>query len=76
MHRDIDFAWQQMRRDMAAKGWTDADLARRARVAASTVGRFWAGRRTNPVAKKLTVALGRPAGYYLLPDQPPEGAQP
>lgn len=55
--------------DMAAKGWMMFDLAREAGVHNVTVTRFF--RAKNPVqtpktAKKLSRALGRSPGYYLI----------
>lgn len=58
---------QRIAEDMAVKGWTKADLARRADVADMTVIRFLAGRhQTPPVAKKIAAALGRSVRHYLI----------
>lgn len=68
MHRAFTFDVDQMQRDMAARGWTDVELARRAGVNKSSVSRFWSGvHRSAPMGHKLTRALGRPRGFYLLP---------
>ena len=59
-----------MRADMVAKGWQPIDLARRSRVAASSVTRFFGGSFQTPrMAKKLSRALGQPADYYLIRDE-------
>jgi transcriptional regulator with XRE-family HTH domain len=62
---------QRIRRDMAAKGWINADLAAAAGVANLTVSRFLRGLTQSPrIAKKLAEALGRtPADYMLDRDQ-------
>jgi transcriptional regulator with XRE-family HTH domain len=63
-----EFNAQLMSDDMALKGWTRAELARRAGVADMTVLRFFGGRQnlTPPTAKKLASALGRNIGRYLV----------
>ncbi len=61
------FNVQLMADDMALKGWTRAELARRARVADMTVIRFFRGEgQTAPTAKKIADALGRPLKRYLV----------
>lgn len=61
---------ERMQRDMVAKGWQPIDLARRAKVAASSVGRFFSGEFQTPrMAKRLSKALGRGAAYYLVGDE-------
>ena len=56
-----------MAEDIAAKGWQMVDLARKAGVAGSSVGRFIGGEhQTARMAKKLSRALGKPADHYLI----------
>jgi plasmid maintenance system antidote protein VapI len=66
----IKFNHQLMAEDMAARGWTPAEFARRAGVADMTVYRFLDGAsQTNPTAKKLARALGRSVRRYLVAQQ-------
>lgn len=54
-----------MRCDVAAKGWTQLDLARRVRVRHEVINRFLTGRNHNPkTAAKIARALGRPLERY------------
>lgn len=63
----IRFDTQRMAEDIALKGWTKVDLAKRARVADMTVIRFLRGeRQTGKTAKKLAKALGHPVERYLI----------
>lgn len=56
-----------MRDDIAAKGWQPIDLARKAKVSASSVTRFLSGEfQTPPMAKRLSRALGYGPGHYLV----------
>jgi transcriptional regulator with XRE-family HTH domain len=56
-----------MAEDMAVKGWTRAEFARKAGVADMTVYRFLSGvHQTNPTAKKLARALGHSVRRYLI----------
>lgn len=58
---------QLMAEDMALRGWSPVDLARRACVADMSVYRFLRGeRQTAPMAKKLAEALGRSVRRYLI----------
>lgn len=57
-----------MRRDMTSKGWQPTDLARRAKVAASTVSRFLnEEQQTARMAKRLAKALGYEIERYIPP---------
>jgi transcriptional regulator with XRE-family HTH domain len=63
----IRFNHHRMAEDIALKGWTPADVARRAGVADMTVYRFLNGtHQTAPTAKKLARALGRSVRRYLI----------
>lgn len=63
----VQFNTTLMVEDMTAKGWQKKDLARRARVSAMTVGRFFSGEsQTPPTAKKLARALGHDVEHYLV----------
>ena len=63
----IRFDSQRMAEDIALKGWTKLDLARRADVADMTVIRFLRGeRQTARTAKKLAGALGFSVRRYLI----------
>jgi len=63
----VQFNAGLMVEDMTAKGWLQKDLARRARVSAMTVGRFFTGEsQTPPTAKKLAKALGHDVERYLI----------
>lgn len=54
--------------DAQAKGWKPIDLLRHADVKLSHGYMFLRGETTNAhTAKKLSKALGKPAGYYLIP---------
>jgi transcriptional regulator with XRE-family HTH domain len=65
--KPIEFDTQLLAEDMALKGWTKLDLARRAGVADMTVIRFLRGeRQTAPTAKKLAKALGHSLKRYLI----------
>lgn len=67
MSRTIQFDTARMREDIAARGWQPADLADRAGVARSTVGRFLSGEfQTARTAKKLAEALGFSIRRYLI----------
>lgn len=63
----IRYDAQRMAEDMAAKGWTKLDFAKKARVSDMTVIRFLRGeRQTAPTAKKLAKALGHDVERYLI----------
>ncbi len=67
MQRKPGFDVVRMQDDMAAKGWQATDLASRAKVAVSSVTRFFSGEsRTAPMAKKLAKALGYSLSRYLI----------
>lgn len=68
MSRTIrQFDTSRMRDDIALRGWQPADLADRAGVARSTVGRFLSGEfQTARTAKKLAKALGYSIRRYLI----------
>lgn len=67
MAHTVRFDADKMRQDIAAKGWQPADLADRARVARSTVGRFLSGEfQTARTAAKLAKALGFSIRRYLV----------
>ncbi|MGV3518181.1 helix-turn-helix domain-containing protein [Luteitalea sp.] len=60
---DVDL----MRRDMAAKGWLQTDLASAADVSAMTVSRFMRRARQSPrTGAKLAKALGYSPKRYLV----------
>lgn len=68
-----------MRRDQAAKGWNDTDLAREAGVHQASIGRWFAGKTSSPkLAAKIAVALGHDDAqcYILLPPVAPPVAPP
>ena len=57
-----------MAEDLALKGWSMVDLARKAGVADMTVIRFLRGeRQTAKSARKLAKALGYSVRRYLIP---------
>jgi len=63
----IRYNAQLMAEDMAARGWTKDELAKRAGVADMTVIRFLRGEsQTAPTAKKLARALRRNVRRYLI----------
>lgn len=63
----VRFDVQLVAEDMAAKGWSKLELAKRARVADMTVIRFLRGeRQTAKTAKKLARALGYETERYLI----------
>lgn len=63
----VRFNAQLMAEDIAAKGWSPAEFARRAKVADMTVYRFLDGTsQTAPTAKKLATKLGHPVERYLI----------
>lgn len=60
----------RMREDLLERGWNDAALAARARVARSSVSRFMAGASQAPaMAKRLARALGKPLRRYVAEAQ-------
>jgi len=64
--QQIGFDVDQMRRDMAAKGWQPTDLAQKAGISKSTVSRFLDGQFQTPrTAKKIATALGYSVRRYL-----------
>lgn len=67
MSRTLRFDADRLRDDIAARGWQPADLADRAGVARSTVGRFLSGEfQTARTAKKLADTLGYSVKRYLI----------
>lgn len=63
----IRFDAQRMAEDMALRGWTKDEFAKRARVADMTVIRFLRGeRQTAQTAMKLSKALGYSMRRYLI----------
>lgn len=61
------FDTDRLRLDIAARGWQPADLADRAGVARSTVGRFLKGEfQTARTGKKLAETLGYSIRRYLI----------
>ena len=63
----IRFDHELMAEDMALRGWSKVDLARRAGVADMTVIRFLRGDcQTAKSAKKLSRALGYSVRRYLI----------
>lgn len=53
--------------DMAKRGWESKDLAAAAGVSHMTVSRFLRAEvQTVKTARRLSLALGRSPGYYLL----------
>lgn len=64
---------QRMSDDMSRKGWMMTDLAREAGVSNMTVTRFFRSEaQTAKTARKLSFALGRKAGHYLIPSASPD----
>lgn len=62
----VTYNVQRLAEDIAAKGWTKLELARRAGVNDMTVIRFLRGdHQTAPTAKRLAKALGRSVRYYI-----------
>jgi len=61
--------------DMALRGWTQRELARRAKVTEMQVSRLLTGQAaTQRVAAKLAKTLGQPVGRYVsvdVPEEPP-----
>jgi transcriptional regulator with XRE-family HTH domain len=56
-----------MQADMRLKGWLPLDLARKAKVSHTSVGRFLRGeRQTARMAMKLAKALGSEVSRYLI----------
>lgn len=52
--------------DMTARGWNQADLARKARVHESTLSRFLAGEhQTAKTLARIAKAFGRPSSDYF-----------
>lgn len=67
MSRTVHFDAERMREDIAAKGWQPADLADRAGVARSSVGRFLSGEyQTARMAARLAKTLGYSVRRYLV----------
>ena len=67
----IRFDGQLMAEDMALRGWTKVDLARRAKCADMTVLRFLRGEfQSNRTAYKLAKALGHSVRRYLISSRP------
>lgn len=63
----VRFDAQRMAEDMALRGWSKLDLAKRARCADMTVIRFLRGERQTPkTAVKLSRALGYTVRRYLI----------
>lgn len=63
----VRFNAQLLAEDMALKGWSKLDIAKKARVADMTVIRFLRGeRQTAKTAKKLARALGHDVERYLI----------
>lgn len=66
----VRYNTQLMAEDMAAKGWSKDDFARRAGVSDMTVIRFLRGdAQTAPTAKKLADALGKGVSRYIVPSE-------
>lgn len=62
----IQFDTAQMAFDIAAQGWDYKTLAKKSRVAQSTVTRFLSGQsQTAPTCKRLATALGYSVRRYL-----------
>ena len=68
----VVFNVQQIAEDMASRGWSKLDLAKRARLSDMTVIRFLRGeRQTSKTAKKIARALGhQDARRYIVSAQP------
>lgn len=63
----VRFNAQLMAEDIAAKGWSPAEFARRAKVSDMTVYRFLDGTsQTAPTAAKLAKKLGQSVERYLI----------
>lgn len=66
----IQFDTERMLYDLAAKGFTMTDLARRARVSNTGVTLFLQGKtRSAKMAKKLATALGYSVRRYIVSRQ-------
>lgn len=67
MATTVEYAVDQMRADMAAKGWIARDLARAADLSDARVSRFLKGDvQTARTAQKLAKALGYSVRRYLI----------
>lgn len=67
MANTVLFNTSLMEEDMAAKGWSRAEFARRARVSEMRVSRFFRGDyQTNETAGILARALGRNPRRYIV----------
>jgi transcriptional regulator with XRE-family HTH domain len=67
METMVAFATEQIRADMAAKGWIARDLARAADLSDARVSRFLKGEvQTARTAAKLAKALGYSVRRYLV----------
>ena len=67
MSRTVRYNTTKMAADIADKGWQPVDLARKAGVAPSTVGRFLGGQQqTARMAARLATALGYSARRYRV----------
>jgi hypothetical protein len=63
----IQFDTDRMVADIALRGWSNADLARHAKVSEASVMRFLRGQgQTSPMCDKLARALGRSIKRYFV----------
>lgn len=63
----IQFNTDRMVADVALRGWSNADLARHAKVSEASVMRFLRGQgQTAPMCDKLARALGRNIRRYFV----------
>lgn len=63
----VHFDTERMLVDMTLRGWSNADLARHAKVSEASVMRFLRGQgHTAPMCDKLAQALGRNIKRYFL----------
>jgi len=65
--KPLRFNAQLLAEDLALKGWTAYDLAKKAGVSDMTVYRFLRGDHQTPItARKLAKAMSRPLARYLI----------
>jgi transcriptional regulator with XRE-family HTH domain len=68
--KPVAYDTAKLLQDMAKRGWEIKELAAAAEVSHMTVSRFLRSEvQTVKTARRLSRALGRSPGYYLLPTQ-------
>lgn len=61
----------KLKRDLLIKEWSQAELAKRAKVSESSVTRMLTGKGCHVrIARKIAHALGRPLAEYAKQDEP------